>query len=116
MVEYLTISQNLDFIQLLTKSWKQLVIFMSEILIKIPKEMLLELLKHSSLDEPEAITIELKTPTSPLHQQLERARARVKPLSVEQSTFFALPPIDIGKTEAEELDKIIAEDAYVVYS
>jgi len=88
---------------------------MSEILIKIDRETLLELLKQSSLDEPESITIELKTPTSPLHQQLQRARARVKPLSIEHSTFFALPSVDIGKTEADELDKIIAEDAYVVY-
>ncbi|HIE28974.1 TPA: hypothetical protein EYP66_16995 [Candidatus Poribacteria bacterium] len=88
---------------------------MGEILIKIHRETLSELLKQIPFDELEAITRELKTPTSPLHQQLERARARVKPLSIEQSTSFALPPVDIGKTEAEELDKIIAENAYVVY-
>lgn len=85
---------------------------MRDILIKIPRETLLELLKQMPLDELEAITRELRTPTSPLHQQLERARTRVKPISIEHSTFFALPPVDIGKTEASELDKIIAEDAY----
>jgi hypothetical protein len=85
---------------------------MSDILIELHRETLLEILKQIPFDELETITRELRTPTSPLYQQLERARARVKPLSVEHSTFFMLPPVDIGKTEAEELDKIIAEDAY----
>lgn len=80
---------------------------MSDILIELHRETLLEILKQIPFDELETITRELRIPTSPLHQQLERARARVKPLSVEHPTFFALPPVDIGKTEAEALDKII---------
>jgi hypothetical protein len=85
---------------------------MSDILIKLPKETLLEALKQIPLNELEAITQELRAQTSPLQQQLDQARARVKPFSLEHSTFFGLPPVDIGPTSAEDLDEIIAEDAY----
>lgn len=50
--------------------------------------------------------------SSSLQHQLECARARVKPFSVEQSPFFALFPVDLGATSAENLDKIIAEDTW----
>lgn len=85
---------------------------MSDILIKLPKETLLEVLKQIPLNELEAFIRELRAQTSPLQQQLERARARVKPFSLEHSLFFSLPPVDIGPTSAGDLDKIIAEDAY----
>jgi hypothetical protein len=85
---------------------------MSDILIKLPKETLLDILKQIPRDELEAITRELRAQTSPLQQQLEQARARAKPFSLEHSPFFALPPVDIGPTSADEIDQIIAEDAY----
>lgn len=85
---------------------------MSDITIKLPKETLREILKQIPLDELEAITRELRRETFPLQQQLEQARARVKPFSLAHSPFFALPPVDIGPTSADEIDRIIADDAY----
>jgi hypothetical protein len=84
---------------------------MSEILIKVSKEALLEILKQIPPDELDEITDELKPSKSSLQQQVERARARVKPFSVATSPFFSLLPVDIGPTSAGELDRIIAEEA-----
>ena len=83
---------------------------MDEILIKLRKETLLEIIRQIPPDELETITREALS--SPLRQQLERAQNRAKPFCLRQSKFFALSPVDIGPTSAEDIDKIIAEDAY----
>ncbi|MBI3951223.1 MAG: hypothetical protein HY314_12300 [Acidobacteria bacterium] len=85
---------------------------MSDIVIKLSRETLLEMLKQIPPDELATMTQELRAQTAALQQQLERARARVKPFSLEHSPFFSLPPVDIGPTSADEIDQIIADDAY----
>ena len=85
---------------------------MSDILIKLPKETFLEILKQVPLEDLEAIIRERRIQVSPLQQQLERAQVRVKPFSIKDSPFFSLPSIDLGETSAEDLDRIITEDAY----
>lgn len=85
---------------------------MSDILIKLPKETLREILKQIPFDELGAITREPRAQTSPLQQQMEQARARTNLFSRAHSPFFARPPVDIGPTSADEIDKIVAEEAY----
>lgn len=85
---------------------------MSDIVIKLPKETLFEILKQVPLEELEGLTREIKSRASLLSLQLEQARAAAQPFSVQRSPFFSLPPGDLGPTSASELDRIIAEEAY----
>ena len=85
---------------------------MNNISIQLPRETLLEILKQIPYDELLVINRELRELTNPLQQQLARAQARVKPFSLKDSTFFALPPVDMGETSAKDIDRMVAEDAY----
>ena len=85
---------------------------MNNVSIQLPRETLLEILKQIPYDELQAINRELRELTHPLQQQLARAQARVKPFSLKDLAFFALPPVDMGETSAKDIDQIIAEDAY----
>lgn len=84
---------------------------MSDIVIKLPKETLLEIIRQLPPEELEDLTREVKSRVSLLSPQLEQARAATQPFSVQRSPFFSLPPSDLGPTSAGELDRIIAEEA-----
>ncbi len=81
----------------------------------------IELLEDIEMQDNTAITVTLSTElesTSPLEidvassNALEReALKEERVFSIADSSFFSLPPENLGRTSADALDKIIADEA-----